>query len=150
MKKTVLIMAGVASLLAADLATAQTPPTAAPPPPPGADGPARAGHGFGQEGPGRRMMWRHHHRHARPSLEDVQKRNAEAFAKMDANRDGRVTFEEFRQDMERRRLERQQTMFKRFSGGQESVTLDQLNARAAERYDDRGRRGPDKGAPPAR
>lgn len=85
------------------------------------------------------MMMMRRMRRERPSLEDVQKRNAEAFARMDANKDGRVVYEEFRQDLERRRAERQRRMFERFSGGQDSVTLEQLNARTAERYNQRGR-----------
>ena len=147
MKKALLIMVGAAGLLAADLAAAQTP--AAPPAPPAAPaGPDGAGpgvHRFRGPGPGRMMMRRMHRQ--RPSLEEVQKRNAEAFARMDANKDGRVVFDEFRQDIERRRAERQQRMFQRFSGGQDSVTLDQLNARTAERYNQRGRRQGGQGGP---
>jgi hypothetical protein len=53
-----------------------------------------------------------------------------------------VTFEEFRADLERRKLERERRMFMRFSGGQDSVTLDQLKAREARRFEGR-RHGPD-------
>ena len=91
--------------------------------------------------------------------EELEKRQADAFARMDVNKDGKVTFEEFRADMERRKLERQRAMFKRFSGGQDSVTLDQLKAREAQRFEGRGGRGgpegrrgppPAQGAAPAR
>jgi hypothetical protein len=85
-----------------------------------------------------------------PTPQEVQQRNAAAFARMDVNRDGRVTFEEFRQDVERRRFQRQRLMFQRFAGGQDSVTLDQMNARALERLNDRTRGrdgGPQRGAP---
>jgi hypothetical protein len=81
-----------------------------------------------------------------PTAEQVQQRNAALVARMDANKDGRVTFEEFRADVERQRLERQRRMFQRFSGSQDSFTLDQLNARSLERLNDRaGRGGPDGG-----
>ena len=160
MKKALLIMAGAASLLAADLAAAQT-PAAPPAPPPGPGGEGHHFRGPGPGGPGRMMMMRRGMRE-RPSLEDIQKRNGEAFARMDANKDGKVTYDEFRREIERRREERQRRMFERFSGGQDSVTLDQLNARAAERYNQRGRGpggpgprgqgapGPNQNARPAR
>ena len=143
MKKLFLIAVGAASLLAADLAAAQTPPGYAPGGSAGEDGRGPgAGYGpggfGGRGGPGHRFGPRH-----RPSLEEIQKRNADRFAQMDVNHDGRVTFEEFRQFVERRRAERQREMFRRFSGGADSFTLDQLNARAAERLADHGRRGPD-------
>jgi hypothetical protein len=143
MNKTILVT-GLALALTAGAALAQ----AGPSPAPRAAGvqpddqPGEFGRRFerhmGRDGPGMRG-WRGGQR---PTLADVQRRNAQAFALMDANKDGRVTFSEFQRDLERRRLERQQEMFRRFSGGQDSVTLDQLNARAAERLD---RGGPGRG-----
>jgi Ca2+-binding EF-hand superfamily protein len=38
----------------------------------------------------------------RLTAEERAKRLSDAFARLDANKDGRVTFEEFRQDLERR------------------------------------------------
>jgi opacity protein-like surface antigen len=160
MKKFLLIAVGAASLLAADIAAAQTQP--APPAPPAAPGGGpgfgRGGPGFDRWGPGFDRGGRHGFRGGRgrfdrhrPTLEEAEKRNAERFAQMDANHDGRVTFEEFRGYIERQRTERQRQMFQRFTGGADSVTLDQLNARAAERMKDRGGRGPGgpAGTPPA-
>jgi hypothetical protein len=99
-------------------------------------------------------------RHRRPTEAEMQKRRAELFAQMDANKDGRVTFEEFRQYQERRRLERQREMFQHFTGGQDSITLEQWNAQVAQRFDGRGSErgrgpggqgpGPDQGSRPAR
>jgi len=99
-------------------------------------------------GPGARGMGRFGRFGARerPSLEQMQQRNAEMFAQLDANADGRVTLEEFQAYSERQRQERQRRMFERFSGGQDSVTLEQLNARTAERYNQRQSRGPGGGA----
>lgn len=170
MNKIVLI--GLAAALAAGAALAQTPPPPpsaygapqssynAPPPPPGYQGRNDGGRGFQPGGPdgfgrdrldrgrfGGRRFWPA--RGGRRSLQDIERRNAEMFAQADANKDGRLTFEEFRQFLERRRLERQREMFRRFAGGQDSVTLDQLNARAAERMADRERGGPVGGPGPA-
>jgi hypothetical protein len=74
---------------------------------------------------------------------------------MDANKNGQVTFEEYRAFIEAERLERQKRQFERFSGGQSAVTLDQLNARALEREQEmrkrfegrRGGRGPGPDGP---
>ncbi|OYX31825.1 MAG: hypothetical protein B7Y99_09605 [Caulobacterales bacterium 32-69-10] len=159
MNRTILI-AGLVAVVTAGAALAQAPP--APPAPAGQDkGPGfHGGRGFhgGQGGPGGRRFMRQP-----PTAEQVQQRNAALVTRMDANRDGRVTFEEFRTDAERQRLERQRRMFERFSGEKDSFTLDQLNARSLERLNDRkdrqergGRRGPGRGpggqtppAPPA-
>jgi hypothetical protein len=71
-----------------------------------------------------------------------EQRNARVFAEMDANKDGRVTQQEFT-------AQRERMAFQRFSGGQDSVTLPQLNARSAERFNrGQGRRAA-PGAPPA-
>ena len=149
MHKTIL-GAGLAFVLAAGTALAQAGQApAAPPQAPRAapdvqpdDPPGDFGRRFerrmGREGPGMRGRMGG----MRPTTADLQRRNAQAFALMDANKDDRVTFPEFQRDLERRRLERQQDMFRRFSGGRDSVTLDQLNARAAERFD---RGGPGRG-----
>jgi hypothetical protein len=151
-----IIIAGVSALLlagAAEGATAQSPasgqaaPAAQPaPPPPGFGGPGfRGGERFGRgdgDGRGFRGM------RQRPTLEQVQQRNAQTFAQLDANRDGRVTQPEFQGFLERRRQERQRQAFLRFSGGQDSVTLDQLNARTAQRYDNGPARRGGPGAPP--
>jgi hypothetical protein len=157
MHKTILV-AGLAMALSAGAVAAQTPAPAPAPaqraapagPPAGSDGP-RFHRGFRGGGDG------FHGRRFRqpPSPEEVQRRTTETFTRMDANRDGRVTFEEFRADMERQRMERQRRMFQRFSGGQDSVTLDQLKARALERQHDRQERrerrgrGGSQGRPPA-
>lgn len=153
------LIAGLAAAVAASAALAQSGQPQPPPPPrPSAAAPYAQPYGgepggFHGRGEGFRPGWggrfgMRHHMGPRPTLAEVQRRNAEAFALMDANKDGRVTFDEFRRDLERRRLERQQDMFRRFSGGQDSVTLDQLNARAAQRLDrdpGRGERGPGGG-----
>ncbi len=152
MRKLILIATAAGALLTADFAAAQTPPP--PPAPPAAANPG-APQGYGRlQGPGgpggydgrgfdragrfdggrfggRGRFGRRGFR--RPSLEEVQKRNADLFARLDANHDGRVTLQEFHADIERRRTEREKAMFDRFSGGQDSVTLAQLNARAAQR-----------------
>lgn len=163
MHKNILIAGLVAAIsLGAGLqAQAQT---SAPPSPPKAgadrdfDGPrdGRGGHRFHdgrgfRGGPG---GFRGRGMRQPPTAEEVQKRNAALFARVDANKDGRVTFDEFRAAQERRRLERQREMFQRFTGQQDSVTLDQLNARSLERLKERGeRRGPGRGpegrTPPA-
>jgi hypothetical protein len=81
-----------------------------------------------------------------PTAEQLEARNTQLFAELDANRDGRATFEEFRQLQEQRRDERQRQAFQRFSNGQDSVTLSDLNARAAERMQQRqNRRGNGEG-----
>lgn len=155
MHKNILI-AGVVIAITAGAAIAQTQTQtqtqrpAAPPAAAGDDrgarggpgGPGfRRGPGFGGPGGFRGGQFRQP-----PTPQEVQQRNAALVARMDANRDGRVTFEEFRADQERQRTERQRRMFERFSGEKDSFTLDQLNARALERLNDRdGRRGP--GAP---
>jgi hypothetical protein len=150
-----IIVAGLALALSASAALAQAPTTNNPPPPPprgGPGGPGFGGFGGHRGGPGGWMGGRM----ARLPPEEMAKRQADAFAKMDANRDGKVTFQEFRADLERRKVEREEAMFKRFSGGQDSFTLDQLKARGGR--GDRGGRGgrgpgrggPDQGPPPAR
>ena len=151
MKNLFLIVTAAGALLAADIAAAQTPPP--PPAPPGGYGqgagqgygppPGGGPGGFGQGGPGRfgrggRGGFRRH----RPTAEEIQKRNADLFAQLDANHDGKVTLQEFHADLERRKLEREKAMFDRFSGGQDSFTLDQLNARATARLNQGGPGGP--------
>ena len=105
---------------------------------------------MGRMGPGRGGMMMFD----RVTPEERRKIRADAFARMDANRDGKVSFEEFRADLERRKVERQRMMFNRFSGGQDSFTLEQLNARTAERFGERfegrGFRGGPNGAPGGR
>lgn len=134
MKRTLLIAAGAASLFLVDAAAAQTSPP--PPPPPGGYGAAAPapppGYGPGPRFDGQRRL----------DPQAIERRNAEVFARMDLNHDGRVTFEEFRQVALRR-------AFDRFSGGADSFTLDQMNARAVERLRERGaRRGFGPGGPP--
>jgi len=87
--------------------------------------------------------------------EERAKRRADQFAKLDANKDGKVTEPEFHAFIEARKREREHRMFLRFSGDQDAVTLDQLNARALTRERAmenrmRDRRGfsPGRGAPP--
>ena len=164
MYRKTIVVAGLALALSAGAALAQTNTTANSPPPPPRHGPQQGGpgdegRGFGRGDFGRGPGWMGRGMGHRPfaTREELEKRQADAFARMDANKDGKVTFEEFRADLERRKLERQREMFKRFSGGQDSVTLDQLKAREAQRFDGRGRRGPggpppgaDGGARPAR
>ncbi|HTI67226.1 MAG TPA: hypothetical protein VL460_06730 [Caulobacteraceae bacterium] len=146
-----ILIAGLVAVLSAGAALAQNPPPApraAPGVVPPGPGPRdQAGQGFRRDGRGGADM----RRFMRPTPEEVQRRVGEAFTRMDANRDGRVTFEEFRQEQERQRMERQRQMFQRFSGGQDSVTLDQLKARALEQLNDRGHgrgRGRGPGRPP--
>jgi hypothetical protein len=143
MNRKTFVIAGMALALSAGAALAQGQNSQTPPPPRhGPPGGPDGGRG-GEIGRGRMG----HRPYA--TREELQKRQADAFARMDANKDGRVTFEEFRADLERRKLERQREMFKRFSGGQDSVTLDQLKAREAQRFQGRGRGGPgERRAPP--
>ena len=142
-----ILIAGVTALLGAAGASAslaQTqgqarPPAAQAAPAPGAPGmamPGRDGRGGMHRGRGGRMG------RGGLTVQEAQARNATMFAQLDANRDGRASFEEFRAFQERRRLERQRQAFQSLSGGQDSVTLDQLNARTAERFSQRdARRG---------
>lgn len=153
MKKILLLAAACAAMATA--ATAQTPA------PPAGAGPGQAvGPGYGPPPGGRfdgRRFGRPGARAIGPRLtpEERAKRRADLFAKMDADRNGQVTFEEYRGYIEAQRLERQKRQFERFSGGQSAVTLDQLNARALQRerdlekrfQDRRGRRGPPPGGP---
>jgi hypothetical protein len=157
--KRLILIAGAAVILGGGAAGAATAPSAAPAPPAGQTamppghppgGPGMGMPGRMRGGPGMRGM-----RHGRmgrmgrtpPTAEQVQARNAALFAELDANRDGRATFEEFRALQERRRLERQRRVFQGLSGGQDSVTLEQLNTRSAERMKQReARRGGGGGA----
>jgi hypothetical protein len=72
--------------------------------------------------------------------QERQARVATVFAQLDANKDGRASFAEFQAFQERQRVERQRQAFNGLSGGQDSVTLDQLTARMAQQ-------GPQGGAP---
>ena len=141
MIKTLLI-GGLAATIAAGAAVAQTGQPPAPPlggGPQAQQGPGGPGPGAGpgaRRGPGMRGFGRFGARQ-RPTVADLQQRNAQMFAQLDLNKDGRATQAEFQGFLERRRQERQQQMFQRFSGGQDSVTLDQLNARTAERFNER-------------
>lgn len=157
MIKTLLI-GGLTATIAAGAAFAQTTQPPAPPPAAGAEhqmhGPGAGGpgpgpgmmRGPGPGGPGPGMMQRGGRRGGfgafgggrnRPTLEQMQQRNAQMFAELDANKDGRATQAEFTAMIERRKAEREKQMFQRFSGGSDSVTLDQLNARTAERMNQR-------------
>lgn len=148
----VVVAAGAGVALAQSQAPASSVQSAQPAPPPGGPGgpqfDGRRGERFGPGGPGGRFEGRGRMRQ-RPTLEQLQQRNAEWFARIDANKDGRATVQEFQTFRERQRQERERSMFQRFSGGQDSVTLQQLNARTAERYNQGpGRRGA-PGTPPA-
>ncbi len=145
----ILLIGGLAATIATGAALAQT--AQAPGQPPSVDhqahGQGPGGHGAGMgpgmrgqgvRGPGRgRGFGGFGGGRERPTLEQIQQRNAQMFAQLDVNKDGRATQAEFQAMIERRRAERQQQMFQRFSGGSDSVTLDQLNARAAERFNQR-------------
>ena len=142
-----ILIAGVAALLGAAGTSASVAQTQAPARPPAVQAaPAPAAPDMGMPGrDGRGGM--HRERGGRMgrgglTVQEAQARNAAMFAQLDANRDGRGTFEEFRAFQERRRLERQRQAFQGLSGGQDSITLDQLNARTAERFSRRdARRG---------
>jgi hypothetical protein len=159
--KSLPVFAGAIGALTLALAVPVFAAPAAPPPQPGGQpgqpgaamghdrmGPGQMGR-MGRMGPGRMGM--------RLTPEERAKRRADQFTKMDANKDGKVTEPEFRAFAEARKGEREHQMFLRFSGDQESVTLDQLNARALTREramenrmrDRRGGRGM-PGARPAR
>jgi hypothetical protein len=150
--KTTIIAAGLGALAlagaATSLAAAQTPAPSAPAP--AAAGNASQRMAPGQGGPramdgGMRRGPRFEGRGGRgfrgPTSEEMrqlqEQRNARLFGELDANKDGRVTQQEFTAYRER-------TAFQRFSGGQDSVTLPQLNARTAERFN----RGPGRRAGP--
>ena len=131
--KTIHWLGGLAALTlaaaagGATLAQAQTPspgPQRAGPPPGGERGP-RGGGEFGR---------------FRPTPEEMKQLRAQRFARIDANHDGKVTFEEFRAYQEARKLERQHRMFSRLTGGKDSLTLAELNERADARMHGRGGR----------
>ncbi|MEO6377292.1 MAG: hypothetical protein ABIO37_04620 [Caulobacteraceae bacterium] len=136
--KTIHWLGGLAALTltaatgGASLGQTQTPPA----------GPQRAGPPpAGERGPSGRGMGRF-----RATPEEVKQLQAQRFARMDANHDGKVNFEEFRAFMEAQRLERQREAFSRLTGGKDSLTLSQLNERADARMQGRGRRmGPGGG-----
>ncbi len=129
--KTIHWLGGLAALTltaaASGAALAQTPPPGPPragPPPAGEHGPRGGGGGpFGR---------------IRPTQEEMKQIRAQRFAKMDANHDGKVSFEEFRAYTEARKLERQHAMFSRMTGGKDSFTLAELNARSDARMHGRG------------
>ena len=132
--KTIHWLGGLAALSlaaaagGATLAQAQTPPPGpqrAGPPPAGDHGPRGGGGEFGR---------------FRPTLEEMKQLRAQRFAKIDANHDGKVTFEEFRAYQEAQKLERQHRMFSRLTGGKDSLTLAELNERADARMHGRGGR----------
>ena len=81
----------------------------------------------------------------RVTPEERKKLIAERFARMDANRDGKVTFEEFHAAREAARLQRQRIAFSRMTGGKDALTLEQLNERADTFMEHRGRGGPMRG-----
>ncbi len=143
---------------------APAPPSSPPGAQAGQHGPGMMEHGRmgpGQMGRMGRMGPGHMGMGMRLTPEERAKRRADQFARIDANKDGKVTESEFRAFIEARKREREHQMFLRFSGDQEAVTLDQLNARALTRERAmenrmRGRRGmPSRpasppAAPPAR
>lgn len=131
-----LIIGGLAATLIGGAALAQTPTPA-----PAAPGVQQ------QDGRGERGDRFRGGRRDRLSLEQLQQRNAEVFARIDANKDGRATQAEYTAFLEQRRQERLRAMFQRFSGGQDSITLEQLNTRAAQRYNERGPNPGDRGRP---
>lgn len=154
-----IIIAGLSAFLGAGAfgvaaAQAQAPaqppaaqPAAPPPAPPGVGMPGKhVGPGMR---PGHGMRGRGGMRGGRMGLngpltpQERQARVAAMFAQLDANRDGRATFAEFQAFQERQRTERQRRAFNNLSGGQDSVTLDQLTTRLNER----GQRGPGPGGP---
>ena len=112
---------------------------------PGMMGPGMMGHGqWGRMGRGRRGMGMMGG--PRATTAELAKRRADMFARIDANKDGKVTEGEFHAFIEARKREREHRMFQRFSGGQDAVTLDQLNAKALERERAmEGRRGGGRG-----
>jgi hypothetical protein len=148
------LLGGIAALsvVAASAMAAQPGPG---PGPQGQPGPAVEG-----RGPGPGQMGRHFGRGQgrgealRLSPEERKRILTERFQKIDANRDGRVTFEEMRAYREARRLERQRQAFARLSGGKDALTLDDFT-RLAERGGGRmgmgrmghGRMGPMRGGP---
>ena len=76
----------------------------------------------------------------RATPEEIKQLRAQRFARMDANHDGKVNFEEFRAFMEARKLERQHQAFSRLTGGKDSLTIAELNERADARMHGRGGR----------
>ena len=148
MKSSLLLTGAFGALILALAVPALAAPAApAPPPPPGAQapGPDRMSPGrMGRMAPGMRF---------RLTPEERAKRRAEQFAKLDANKDGRVTEPEFHAYIEAQKREREHRAFLRFSGDQDAVTLDQLNARALTReraMENRMRERGGRGAGPGR
>ena len=128
--KTIHWLGGLAALTLAAAAGGATLAQAQTPPP----GPQRAGPPpGGDHGAPGGLMGRF-----RPTPEEMKQLRAQRFARMDANHDGRVTFEEFRAFMEARKLERQHQAFSRLTGGKDSLTLAELNERADARMHGRG------------
>jgi hypothetical protein len=135
------LLGGIAafSIVAASAMAAQ--PGPGPEGPGGPQGPAFEGRG---PGPGQ-MMGRHFGGRGgmggamRLSPEERKKLLTERFQKIDANRDGRVTFEEMRSWREAQRLERQKQAFARLAGGKDALTLEDFT-----RLGERG--GPERGA----
>jgi RNA polymerase sigma factor (sigma-70 family) len=138
--KSLYLLGGIAafSIVAAGAMAAQ------PGPAPGPQGPG--GPAFEGRGPGPGQMGRQFGRRGdgvRLSPEERKKILTERFQKIDANRDGRVTFEEMRTYREAQRLERQKQAFSRLAGGKDAMTLDDFT-RLGERGGMRrgGRMGP--------
>lgn len=143
------LIAGALAVGLADIALAQPAvgrASVATPPSPSAA--ASEGQALRQDRPGLRMMMRRG-RARGPSLERMQQNNAARFARLDINKDGQVNFTEFHQAIENARMERERQAFSRLADGRDTLTLDQLNTRAAERakrWDGwRGRGGPADG-----
>lgn len=157
MKSSLLFTGAVGALslaLALPVLAAPAAPATPPGPQAGPPGPDRMGpRGMTRMGPG--PMGMRGGMRFRLTPEERAKRRADQFAKLDANKDGKVTEPEFHAFIEARKREREHRMFLRFSGDQDAVTLDQLNARALTRERAmenrmRDRRGfsPGRGAPP--
>ena len=154
--KRLIIIAGVSAILGAGAvgsAEAQTPAQEpagqrAAPPPPGGQGAGMPGMrgGAGMHGgpgmrPGQGMRGGQGGLNGPLTPAERQARVAAMFAQLDANKDGRATFAEFQAFQDRQRTERQRQMFNGLSGGQDSVTLEQLTTR----LNQRGQQGPGAG-----
>jgi hypothetical protein len=143
--KRLITIAGISAVLVAGAAgaafaqAAQT-PAQRPAPVAGAATPGMHGqgmHGQGMHGQGMRQGMRGQRGpmgvNGPLTPAERQARVAAMFAQLDANKDGRATFAEFQAHQDRQRVERQRRMFEGLSGGQDSVTLEQLNTRMQER-----------------
>jgi len=70
-----------------------------------------------------------------PKRADLQACLTKTFNEMDANHDGKVSFSELKAYREAQRLKREEAAFKRFNGGQDSISKDQIVNKPLAQFD---------------